>query len=113
MAYLAIIGSHKVNGVAELHSDLLKSTLFKDFVMRTILGCDSSMIETRDRISRSLGNRFSTDCKKNRFTSRSAGEMVCPADAEPASAALANYLRGESVLLAIFSTDCKKNRFTS
>jgi hypothetical protein len=28
MAYLAIIGSHKVNGVAELHSDLLKSTLF-------------------------------------------------------------------------------------
>ncbi|CAG8056502.1 unnamed protein product [Penicillium nalgiovense] len=32
MAYLAIIGSHKVNGVAELHSDLLKSTLFKDFV---------------------------------------------------------------------------------
>ncbi|OQE41472.1 hypothetical protein PENCOP_c005G05708 [Penicillium coprophilum] len=32
MAYLAIIGSHKVNGVAELHSDLLKTTLFKDFV---------------------------------------------------------------------------------
>ncbi|KAJ5391733.1 hypothetical protein N7509_007223 [Penicillium cosmopolitanum] len=32
MAYIAIIGSHKVNGVAELHSDLLKSTLFKDFV---------------------------------------------------------------------------------
>ena len=32
MAYIAIIGSHKVNGVAELHSDLLKTTLFKDFV---------------------------------------------------------------------------------
>ncbi|EED21579.1 glycogen phosphorylase GlpV/Gph1, putative [Talaromyces stipitatus ATCC 10500] len=32
MAYLAIIGSHKVNGVAELHSDLIKSTIFKDFV---------------------------------------------------------------------------------
>ncbi|KAK4861466.1 hypothetical protein LT330_003501 [Penicillium expansum] len=32
MAYLAIIGSHKVNGVAELHSDLLRTTLFKDFV---------------------------------------------------------------------------------
>ena len=32
MAHLAIIGSHKVNGVAELHSDLLKTTLFKDFV---------------------------------------------------------------------------------
>ncbi|KAF2187986.1 glycosyltransferase family 35 protein [Zopfia rhizophila CBS 207.26] len=32
MAYLALIGSHKVNGVAELHSDLIKSTIFKDFV---------------------------------------------------------------------------------
>jgi glycogen phosphorylase len=32
MAYLAIIGSHKVNGVAELHSDLIRTTIFKDFV---------------------------------------------------------------------------------
>jgi len=32
MAYLAIIGSQKVNGVAELHSDLIKTTIFKDFV---------------------------------------------------------------------------------
>ncbi|CCJ29433.1 unnamed protein product [Pneumocystis jirovecii] len=32
MAYLAIIGSSKVNGVAELHSNLLKTTIFKDFV---------------------------------------------------------------------------------
>jgi glycogen phosphorylase len=31
MAYLAVIGSHKVNGVAALHSDLLKTTLFADF----------------------------------------------------------------------------------
>ena len=31
MAYLAIVGSHSVNGVAALHSELLKSTLFKDF----------------------------------------------------------------------------------
>lgn len=38
MAFLAIIGSHKVNGVAELHSDLIKSTIFKDFV--TIYGPD-------------------------------------------------------------------------
>ena len=27
----AIVGSHAVNGVARLHSDLLKSSLFKDF----------------------------------------------------------------------------------
>ena len=32
MAYLACIGSHKINGVAELHSDLIKTTIFKDFV---------------------------------------------------------------------------------
>jgi starch phosphorylase len=31
MANLCIIGSHKVNGVAYLHSELLKQTLFKDF----------------------------------------------------------------------------------
>lgn len=38
MAHLAIIGSHKVNGVAELHSDLIKMTIFKDFV--EIYGAD-------------------------------------------------------------------------
>jgi len=33
MAHLATIGSHKVNGVAELHSDLIRTTIFKDFVL--------------------------------------------------------------------------------
>ncbi|KAK0714822.1 glycosyl transferase [Lasiosphaeris hirsuta] len=33
MAFLAIVGSHKVNGVAELHSDLIRTTIFKDFVL--------------------------------------------------------------------------------
>lgn len=32
MANLAVIGSHRVNGVAALHSDLIKTTIFKDFV---------------------------------------------------------------------------------
>jgi starch phosphorylase len=31
MAYVAIVGSFSVNGVAELHSDLLKQGLFADF----------------------------------------------------------------------------------
>ncbi|MCP5506595.1 MAG: glycogen/starch/alpha-glucan phosphorylase [Chlamydiales bacterium] len=31
MANLAIYGSHKVNGVAALHTEILKKTLFKDF----------------------------------------------------------------------------------
>ncbi|KAI2635400.1 glycosyltransferase family 35 protein [Xylaria nigripes] len=38
MAFLAVIGSHKVNGVAELHSDLIQTTIFKDFV--TVFGQD-------------------------------------------------------------------------
>ncbi|XP_054711878.1 glycogen phosphorylase-like [Uloborus diversus] len=31
MAHLAIVGSHAVNGVAKLHSSILKSSVFKDF----------------------------------------------------------------------------------
>ncbi len=31
MANLSIVGSHSVNGVAELHSNILKETVFKDF----------------------------------------------------------------------------------
>jgi starch phosphorylase len=31
MAYLSIVGSHKVNGVSQLHSDLLVQTIFADF----------------------------------------------------------------------------------
>ncbi|KAI5866775.1 glycosyltransferase family 35 protein [Durotheca rogersii] len=38
MAFLAVVGSHRVNGVAELHSDLIQTTIFKDFV--TIFGSD-------------------------------------------------------------------------
>ncbi|OGA56124.1 MAG: glycogen phosphorylase [Betaproteobacteria bacterium RIFCSPLOWO2_12_FULL_65_14] len=31
MAHLAIVGSHSVNGVAEIHSRILRDTLFRDF----------------------------------------------------------------------------------
>lgn len=31
MAHLAIVGSHKVNGVAALHTEILKKSVFKDF----------------------------------------------------------------------------------
>lgn len=35
MANLSVIGSHKVNGVSALHSDILKNSLFRDFYMVT------------------------------------------------------------------------------
>lgn len=31
MANLSIIGSHTVNGVAEIHTNLIKESIFKDF----------------------------------------------------------------------------------
>ena len=31
MAYLAIVASHSVNGVAAIHSKIIKNTIFKDF----------------------------------------------------------------------------------
>ena len=31
MGYLAVVGSHSINGVAQVHSELLKTELFKDF----------------------------------------------------------------------------------
>ena len=31
MANLCVIGSHKVNGVAYIHTELIKNTLFRDF----------------------------------------------------------------------------------
>ncbi|KAI8873645.1 glycosyl transferase [Ramicandelaber brevisporus] len=36
MAYLAVVGSHTVNGVAEIHSNIIKRDLFSDFI--TIFG---------------------------------------------------------------------------
>ena len=30
MGHLAFIGSHKVNGVSALHSDLMRETVFRD-----------------------------------------------------------------------------------
>ena len=35
MANLSIVGSHTVNGVSKLHSDILKKTIFKDFYKMT------------------------------------------------------------------------------
>ena len=31
MAHLAIVGSHRVNGVSEIHSGLMRTSIFADF----------------------------------------------------------------------------------
>jgi starch phosphorylase len=71
---MAIVGSHSVNGVAELHSDILKKELFKDFYemvpekfnnktngitqRRWLLACNPRL---SDLISREIGDGIATD----------------------------------------------------
>ncbi|HIG65295.1 MAG TPA: glycogen/starch/alpha-glucan phosphorylase [Methyloprofundus sp.] len=74
MAYLAIVGSFSVNGVAELHSHLLKEGLFKDFYdlwpgkfnnktngvtpRRWLAACNPDLA---DFITESIGDKWVTD----------------------------------------------------
>lgn len=74
MAHLAIIGSHSVNGVARLHTEILKSDLFRDFYefwpekfnnktngitqRRWLKLCNPGL---SDLINRSIGNGWITD----------------------------------------------------
>ena len=74
MAYLAIVGSFSVNGVAELHSKLLQEGLFRDFYelwphkfnnktngvtpRRWLAGCNPELAEL---ITATIGNSWITD----------------------------------------------------
>lgn len=74
MANLSIVGSHKVNGVAALHTDILKRSLFKDFYelwpdkfvnitngvthRRWLLNCDPDLA---DFITQRIGKGWITD----------------------------------------------------
>jgi len=74
MAYLAIVGSYSVNGVAELHSKLLQEGLFKDFYelwpekfnnktngvtpRRWLAACNPDLAEF---ISATIGDKWITD----------------------------------------------------
>ena len=77
MAYLAIVGSFSVNGVAGLHTDLLKSGLFADFCKlwperfnnktngvtqrRWLSHCNPSL---RDLVNETIGNQWQTDLEQ-------------------------------------------------
>lgn len=77
MAHLAIYGSHKVNGVAALHTEILKNYMFKDFndmcpekfvnvtngvtQRRWLLHCNPFLA---DLITQKIGPRWITDFKQ-------------------------------------------------
>lgn len=74
MAHLAIYGSHRVNGVAALHTEILKNTIFNDFYQmqpekfvnvtngvtqrRWLLNCNPSLAAF---VSERIGNAWVTD----------------------------------------------------
>jgi starch phosphorylase len=74
MAYLSIVGSYSVNGVAQLHTDLLKSGLFADFYRiwperfnnktngvtqrRWLAHCNPAL---RDLLNESIGDEWQKD----------------------------------------------------
>jgi len=79
MGYLCVVGSHAVNGVAEIHSHLVKTTLFKDFYdltpekfqnktngitpRRWLLLCNPSLSDT---VVDKIGNEWISDLSKLR-----------------------------------------------
>ena len=78
MAYLAIVGSFSVNGVARLHTELLKYGLFSDFhelwpkkfnnktngvtQRRWLAHCNPKL---RDLINEAIGTQWETDLASN------------------------------------------------
>lgn len=87
MAYLAIYGCHKINGVAELHTEILKATLFKDFFemypdkfvnvtngvtqRRWLLHCNPRLA---DFLTQRIGREWITDFKQIRKIADSAAD---------------------------------------
>ena len=87
MAYLAIVGSFSINGVAELHSRLLREGLFRDFAelwperfnnktngvtqRRWLAACNPGLSSL---ISETIGDRWKTDLDELRALSAYAGE---------------------------------------
>lgn len=89
MANLAIYGSHKVNGVAELHTDILKNRVFKDFnelfpdrfinvtngvtQRRWLLQCNPDLARF---ITKRIGDRWTTDFTQIKKIQDFAGDPV-------------------------------------
>ena len=93
MAYLAIVGSFSVNGVAELHSSLLQEGLFRDFAelwpekfnnktngvtqRRWLAACNAGLI--RLITSEKIGDGWKTDLDQLEEAPRACGRCRLPA----------------------------------
>ena len=55
MAHLATVGSHAVNGVAALHSDLLKQTVLRDFTLLPLVAGVAPPTDVADVLDRLWG----------------------------------------------------------
>ncbi|XP_070578509.1 glycogen phosphorylase, muscle form-like [Ptychodera flava] len=89
MAHLAIVGSHVINGVARIHSELLKITVFKDFYemfpgkfqnktngitpRRWMVLCNPSLA---DAVCEKIDDEFITDLKHLRKLEPLADDMA-------------------------------------
>ncbi len=87
MAHLAVVGSHSVNGVAKLHTDLIKTELLKDFAelwperfnnktngvtpRRWILACNPRLSEL---ITERIGPGWPTDLERLQDLERHVGD---------------------------------------
>jgi glycogen phosphorylase len=87
MANLAVVGSHKVNGVAQLHSEILKHTVFKDFAeyypdrfinvtngvtqRRWLLECNSDLAKF---VTKKIGDEWITDFLKIKALAKFAND---------------------------------------
>lgn len=89
MAHMAVIGSHSVNGVAELHTHLLRTNIFPDFnelypdrfnsktngitPRRWLLKCNSGLA---DLISEKIGHDWVTDLDQLRKLEKLASQTA-------------------------------------
>ena len=115
MSHLAIFGSHRVNGVAKLHTELLKKNLFKDFYemspekfinvtngvtqRRWLLDCNPLLSEF---VSKRIGTGWITDfsqiAKLAPFASDKASQEEFLEIKRQNKIALLQFLQGENAI---------------
>lgn len=93
MANLAIVGSHSVNGVAKLHTEILKKSVFKDFYelkpeqfqnvtngitqRRWLLNCNPELSKF---ITKLIGDKWITDFSEIQKLKNYASDIECQFD---------------------------------